>query len=161
MTIRDLHDLTDRTTLLALNNASAVETSLLNAERFDQLVHAASIALYCPPAAAMLLAFDRTDQYDGGHFIWFRNRLEQFVYIDRVLVAASHRRQGHGRLLYEDVFRRAAARGHSNVVCEVNTDPPNPKSDAFHASLDFTEIGRATIDNGAKTVRYLAKTLSN
>jgi len=36
---------------------------------------------------------------------------------------------------------------------------PNPVSDAFHASLDFSEVGRAVIYNGAKTVRYLLRHL--
>ncbi len=159
MTVRNLHDPHDRSALLALNNASAIETSPLTPARFDQLIAAASIALYSPPAAAMLLAFDRADHYDGGHFLWFRDRLERFVYIDRVIVAASHRRRGLAKLLYTEVFDRAAARGHTTIVCEVNLQPPNPTSDAFHASLGFTEIGRATIDAGVKTVRYLAKTL--
>jgi hypothetical protein len=40
-------------------------------------------------------------------------------------------------------------------VCEVNSDPPNPPSDALHASLGFKEVGSAAIHGGAKTVRYL------
>jgi predicted GNAT superfamily acetyltransferase len=61
-------------------------------------------------------------------------------------------------MLYSDLFARLPALGHSIVVCEVNVDPPNPVSDRFHASQRFTEVGRATIDNGAKTVRYLLST---
>jgi uncharacterized protein len=159
MEISDLHHQTDRKALLALNNASARETSLLTPERFDQLVGAARIALFCPPAAAMLLAFQQSDEYDGGHFLWFRGRLDRFVYIDRIIVAEEHRRRGLARMLYAHAFRQAIDLGHANVVCEVNLQPPNPTSDKFHAALGFAEIGRATIDNGAKTVRYLAATL--
>ena len=42
-----------------------------------------------------------------------------------------------------------------NRACEVNCDPPNPVSDAFHAALGFREIGRARIVERSKTVRYL------
>jgi hypothetical protein len=45
------------------------------------------------------------------------------------------------------------------VVCEVNSDPPNPASDAFHAAMEFSEVGRAAIHHGSKTVRYLARVL--
>jgi uncharacterized protein len=160
METSDLHDQPDRVALLALNNANARETSLLTRERFDQLVGAARIALYCSPAAALLLAFEQSDDYDGGHFLWFRGRLDRFIYIDRVIVAAQYRRHGFGRLLYADVFQRAIQLGHSTIVCEVNLQPPNSTSDRFHAALGFEEVGRATIDNGAKTVRYLSVTLA-
>ena len=45
------------------------------------------------------------------------------------------------------------------VVCEVNREPPNPASDAFHAALGFSEVGLAAIHGGSKTVRYLARAL--
>jgi hypothetical protein len=44
------------------------------------------------------------------------------------------RRQGRGSDLAEaDLFAAAEAAGHDRVVCEVNSDPPNPASAAFHA----------------------------
>ena len=44
------------------------------------------------------------------------------------------------------------------MVCEVNAEPPNPASDAFHAALGFTEVGQATLNRG-KVVRYFARLL--
>jgi predicted GNAT superfamily acetyltransferase len=139
-----------------VGNASARETSLLSADRFDRLIGWASVALFVPPAKAFLLAFAQSDAYDGGHFLWFRSRLDKFLYIDRVVVADEHRRCGLGRLLYAEVFKRAVQLGHTRVVCEVNLEPPNLVSDQFHAAQGFEEIGRAVVDSGAKTVRYLA-----
>jgi hypothetical protein len=54
------------------------------------------------------------------------------------------------------VFAEARAAGHERVVCEINFDPPNPGSDAFHAKLGFSEIGRATLAN-CKSLRYLER----
>jgi predicted GNAT superfamily acetyltransferase len=54
---------------------------------------------------------------------------------------------------------RLAGRGHTHIACEVNVDPPNPTSDAFHAALGFVEIGCASIHDGSKSVRYLERTL--
>jgi len=42
----------------------------------------------------------------------------------------------------------------------VNALPPNPVSDKFHAAHGFDEVGTATFDNGAKTVRYLLRRLT-
>ena len=53
----------------------------------------------------------------------------------------------------------ARAAGHERVVCEVNADPPNPASDAFHAALGFAEIGATLLPNG-KTVRYFMRDLT-
>ena len=157
--IKDLHAHSAREEFLHLNNASARETSLLTEARFDYLVDTAPLALFVPPGAAFLLAFEHSDGYDGTHFGWFRGQIDRFLYVDRIVVGQAWRRHGLARMLYREVFRQAARRGLGRVCCEVNVEPPNPVSDAFHGSLGFEEVGRATIDGGAKTVRYLCSTL--
>jgi predicted GNAT superfamily acetyltransferase len=155
--IRDLHGvLSPRDELLRLNNG-ARETSLLTREKLDRMISAARVATFIEPCAAFLLAFEQADAYEGGHFMWFRRRLDRFLYIDRVVVAQDRRRHGLGRLLYADVFQLAQQLGHTSVVCEVNVLPPNPTSDKFHAALGFEELGRAAMDGGAKVVRYLLR----
>src|SRR5215510_4818248 len=113
--IEDLHsELAARDELLRLNNWSARETSTLTRQRFDSMISLASVATYIEPRAAFLLAFAKGDDYDGGHFQWFRNHLDAFLYIDRVVVAERYRRQGLGKLLYVDVFNRAEQLGHKS-----------------------------------------------
>jgi uncharacterized protein len=129
--ICDLHDHPHSEALLRLNNASARETSLLTPERFDRLIRTAHVALFIPPAVALLLAFEDTDDYDGGHFLWFRRKPGRFLYVDRVVISEEWRRRGLARRLYEDLFKRAARLGHSRIVCEVNVEPPNPVSTDF------------------------------
>ena len=108
-------------------------------------------------ADAFLLAFDQRASYDSPNFMWFRRRYTRFVYVDRVVVSPSMRGRGYARLLYMDLFEQARRAAHHVVVCEVNSDPPNPASDAFHAAFEFQEVGQATIHGGSKTVRYLAR----
>jgi hypothetical protein len=145
--------------LLALNNANARELSWLEPDRLVRLVTTATLALRIGNVAAFLLAFDQDADYDAGNFLWFRARHARFVYIDRVVVADSERGRGHARILYQAVSREAADAGHDRIVCEVNLDPPNLVSDAFHAGLGFVEVGRAVIGGGEKTVRYLSRSL--
>jgi len=105
------------------------------------------------------MAFDQGADYDSPNYLWFRARHPCFVYVDRVVVDRAMRKRGLAQLLYQDLFRCAAAAGHDRIVCEVNSDPPNPASDAFHAALGFVEVGHAVLHGGAKTVRYLSRSL--
>ena len=145
--------------ILALNNAHAVELSWLEPARLTTLVGRAFHARRIGAAEAFLLAFDQDADYDSPNYLWFRARYPRFVYIDRVAVAATARGRGHARRLYADLIAAAQSAGHSMVVCEVNSAPPNPASDAFHAALGFTEVGQAEIHGGSKTVRYLMLTV--
>jgi uncharacterized protein len=144
-------------TLLALNNEHARELSLLTPERLTQLVRQAFFARRIGQTDAFLLAFDQSADYDSPNFLWFRERYPRFVYVDRIVVAESARGRGLASLLYRDVLAEAAQAGHVRVVCEVNSQPPNPASDAFHDAFGFSEVGSASIHDGRKTVRYLLR----
>jgi predicted GNAT superfamily acetyltransferase len=145
--------------LLALNNAHAQELSWLEPERLEYLVSEAFLAQRIGDLDAFLLAFDQNAHYDSPNYLWFRNRYERFVYVDRIVVVSSARGRGYARRLYRDLFERAVRAGHDRVFCEVNLSPPNPVSDAFHAALGFVEVGTASVYDGARTVRYLARAL--
>lgn len=146
--------------LLALNNAHARELSWLEPERLEYLVGASVLARRIGEIDAFLLAFDQNARYDSPNFLWFRARYPRFVYVDRIVVAASARGRGCARRLYDDLFEHAVRIGHDRVLCEVNQDPPNPASDAFHAALGFAEVGSASVHDGKRTVRYLLRDLT-
>ena len=150
----------DEAQILALNNEHAAELSWLEPERLSGLIGRAFYARRIGALEAFIIAFDQDADYDSPNFLWLRRRYPRFVYVDRVVVDASARGRGHARRLYEALFAEAARAGHTLVTCEVNAEPPNPASDAFHAALGFAGIGSATIDGGAKTVRYYAKQLA-
>jgi predicted GNAT superfamily acetyltransferase len=147
-------------TLLALNNAHARELSWLEPERLEHLVEQAFLARRIGNLDAFLLAFDQDAHYDSPNFLWFCARYPRFVYVDRIVVASSARGRGCARRLYRDLFEHAVRAGHERVVYEVNTSPPNPASDAFHAALGFAEVGTASVYDGSRTVRYLSHPLS-
>jgi uncharacterized protein len=146
--------------LIALNNTHAQELSWLDLDRLTLLVEEAFVARRIGEADALLLALDQDANYDSPNFLWFRSRYPRFVYVDRVVVAVHARGRGHARCLYQDLFDQAARAGHDRVVCEVNLDPPNAASDASHAELGFTTVGRASIHGGSKVVRYFSRTLA-
>lgn len=149
----------DHTALLGLNNAHAAELSLLDAASFSHLVEQAFLARRIGDDA-LLISFDQTADYPSPNYLWFRARLPRFVYVDRVVVAERARGRGHARRLYATLFAAAMSAGHDVVACEVNSDPPNPASDAFHAALGFTTVGEASIYGGQRTVRYYQRSLA-
>jgi predicted GNAT superfamily acetyltransferase len=158
LTAADLADAAGEA-LLALNNAHAEALSWLEPARLAHLVSEAFVARRIGVADALLLTFDRAADYDSPNFLWFRARYQTFVYVDRIVVADGARGRGLARRLYDDLFAAARAAGHERIVCEVNCDPPNPASDAFHAALGFVAVGTASIHGGKKTVTYLERTL--
>jgi hypothetical protein len=152
----------DRDAVLALNRASEAETSPLDAADLEALLREAfHVGLRGEGRDAFLIAFDEGADYDSPNYVWFRDRHRRFAYVDRVIVAAAARGRGHARSLYEELFDVARAAGHDLVCCEVNIEPPNPASDAFHAALGFTEVGSAQIGEHGKRVRYLERRLAD
>ncbi|MDF3151484.1 GNAT family N-acetyltransferase [Mesorhizobium sp. XAP10] len=150
----------DEAAILALNNEHAAELSWLEAERLSFLLGEAFYTRRIGDLEAFIMTFDQDARYDSPNFLWFRERYERFVYVDRVVVAAHARGRGHARRLYQDLFGHVERAGHTLVTCEVNTAPPNPASDAFHAALGFVEAGDAVIHGGKKAVRYYARQIS-
>ena len=160
--VHAIHNLSspDVAIMLPLNNAHAQETSALDDASFTALLDMAFYARGIDRGAtAFLIALDHKASYRSPNFMWFKAARDSFVYIDRIIVASSARGQGIARLLYLDLFSAVTKSGHDRVVCEVNIDPPNLVSEAFHATMGFEGVGEATIHNGTKAVRYLEKTL--
>jgi hypothetical protein len=152
--------------LLALNNDHSIELSPLSLPELDRLIQISFFSASISASNALLISFDRSAPYDNENFLWFQNFFSQsdpanpnFVYVDRVVTSPAARGKGYARALYSELFRRAKSAGHSRIVCEVNYAPPNPVSDAFHASLNFQEVGRASVYHGTKKVRYLLRPL--
>jgi predicted GNAT superfamily acetyltransferase len=152
---------TDLDWVLALNRLHEIELSPLSDAGLSALVASAVYSRVVDDQAAYLIAFDQDADYDSPNFLWFRERLSRFIYVDRVVVSDRHRGHGLARLLYEDLFTFGAGSDHEVIVCEVNSDPPNPASDAFHRAMNFTEIGDAHLEDRGKTVRYLRRALTD
>ena len=152
--------LLDKVAVLSLNNAHAKETSALDESSLAELLEMAFYARgIARGATAFLIALDQNSPYRNPNFSWFKKSRESFVYIDRIIVAASARGEGVARSLYDDLFVMAQHAGQRRVVCEVNIEPPNPASEAFHLAMGFKEVGQAAMHGGTKTVRYFEKTM--
>jgi predicted GNAT superfamily acetyltransferase len=97
--------------------------------------------------------------YASENYRFFDARSSDFLYVDRIVIDGSRRGAGTGRALYEAVFELARSGELREVTCEVNLDPPNPESLAFHARLGFERVGEQETKNGSVTVALLAATV--
>lgn len=159
-----LTDLRDDTALhdavLALNARHEVETAPLDAAGLAaRLRHACAAPTMLDAEGRLvgfLLAYAEESGLDAINFRWVKGHLNGFVYIDRVIVDPAARGGGFGRRLYAEAEAEARRRGAAWLACEVNAEPPNPVSDAFHARLGFAVFGQGSPTPG-KTVRYLRR----
>lgn len=145
--------------ILALNNDHAVELSFCEPAQMQQLIAMAYLACGTADASALLISFESNAAYTSENFLWFQMRYTRFIYVDRVVVSPQARGQGLARQLYEALFTKARADGFTQIMCEVNSDPPNPGSDAFHTALGFSEIGAQKLAARNKSVRYMLKAI--
>lgn len=101
---------------------------------------------------AFLLVLREGADYDSPNYRWFAQRHARFLYVDRIVVAATTQARGAGSALYRDLLAQAAREAVPFITCEFDSEPPNPASARFHAKLGFREVGRQPLDGGRKTV---------
>ncbi|MEM8959541.1 MAG: GNAT family N-acetyltransferase [Pseudomonadota bacterium] len=141
--------------IVALNAENVVATSPLDRGRLDWILSHASFSRARSDGRAFVICYGPGATYDSANYAWFSDRYEDFLYVDRIVVGDELRGAGVGRALYGAVLAQAQAQAQGvPVLCEINLDPPNPGSDAFHAALGFTEVGRAETTPG-KRVRFM------
>ena len=110
--------------------------------------------------AGFCLVLAKGADYDSVNFIWFGERYDDFVYLDRVAVDPKFKRRGVGRAMYAEVERLLAERcpTATEFTLEVNIEPRNDESLAFHHSLGFIEVGQQDTDYGTR-VSLMTKSL--
>jgi predicted GNAT superfamily acetyltransferase len=91
----DDRSLLDKAAVLSLNNLHAKETSALDDRSLAGLLEMSFYARGMDRGAtAFLIALDQDASYRNPNFDWFKDSRESFIYIDRIIVAASARGQG-------------------------------------------------------------------
>lgn len=155
----DEHDLDQ---LVAVNDAAYPAVPITPAAELAELIGMSSIVVVVDDgsAAGFVLGMPPGLAYQSENYLFFSARARElgttFVYVDRIVLAAHLRGRGLGPQLYEAVFAEARRVGADEVLCEVNVEPPNPGSLAFHTRLGFVEVGRQSTKGGANVVALLA-----
>lgn len=154
---------TDCEEILRINAESQPGVAHLDRAEFERLVGLKNehLVMEGPKGGLVgyLLAFPSDTPYDGAEFILLtKTSLGPFIYIDQVAVGATERRTGAAARLYQATEAAALRRGIQELSCEVNLNPPNPGSLAFHRSKGFNQTSVMDTQDG-RTVALMSKRL--
>jgi predicted GNAT superfamily acetyltransferase len=127
MTIRDMtHQ--DFDSIVELNQNALEGVGPLDNESLSLLVKMADQALVLPGA-----------EYDSSRYRWFEDKLvDDYVYLDRIVVSQDHRREGVASKLYEEI--------EAELPIALEVYQTNDVSLAFHESRGFEPVGELTHD---------------
>jgi predicted GNAT superfamily acetyltransferase len=135
----------DHPDVLALNERNVDLLAPLDEQRLVQLIGWSDTAAAIDvdgAFAGFVLTFTSGSAYDGENFSWFSERYADFAYLDRVVIHEDFRRRGLGTRVYDELESTC---GRPLFALEVNLEPPNEPSLAFHRARGFTEVGRQTL----------------
>jgi predicted GNAT superfamily acetyltransferase len=132
--------------VLMINEANVPEVSSIDLDRLAFLVDESEFALVVEiedRVAGFCLVLGAGSTYESVNYRWFMDRFDDAMYLDRVAFDETFQGRGLGTALYAEVHDRVSAiDGMNRWTLEVNADPPNVPSLAFHAARGFVEVGR-------------------
>jgi len=137
--IRDMTH-SDFDTIVHLNQNALEGVGPLDNESLSLLVKMSDQALVAEDdgdIAGFVITLPPGAEYDSSRYRWFEDKLvDDYVYLDRIVVSDEHRRKGVASKLYEEI------EGDAPVALEVYDT--NDVSLAFHESRGFEEVGALT-----------------
>jgi uncharacterized protein len=154
----------DFDSILALNQESVHFTSPMDLAR---LIHLDTQSAYHRvieldgEVVAFLLALREGADYPNPNYEWFSEHLENFLYVDRIVISSAQQGKRLGQALYDDLFAYARQEEIGQIACEFDVEPPNPVSQKFHARYGFSEMGTHWVAGGSKRVSLQVATLPN
>ncbi|ALG14819.1 hypothetical protein AOZ06_15720 [Kibdelosporangium phytohabitans] len=151
---------TDAELVLAMNNAAVPNVNEATEAELAELIEMSGFTVALEEGGTLLgfvLTLPPGVGYASENYRFFSERYDQFVYVDRIVVADGARNRGIGAKLYDLIGEYAAEHGIPRVLCEVNLEPPNPGSLRFHERIGFVEVGQQRTKGGTYLVSLLAK----
>lgn len=149
----------DAADLQPVNNAAYPAVPTVTVDELTSLIERSAWGLIAEAdsgIAGFVLCFSPGADYDSENYRYFETHFDNHLYIDRIVVSEAFRGQGVGGALYERVFTEAATRGAAQVTCEVNLEPPNPVSIAFHHKMGFRDLDTQETKGGSVIVQLMA-----
>ncbi|WP_158770071.1 GNAT family N-acetyltransferase [Paraglaciecola sp. L1A13] len=141
--IRDVTD-ADFVHIVTLNQAEVAHTSPMNRADIAKLHDFSAyhrVIIVDDVIAGFLLVMGPKSRYINENYGWFKKHYDDFMYIDRIVLAIHYQGKQLGHALYRDLFLFAQQHGCQHVVCEYNVVPSNIPSAKFHQRLGFVEVG--------------------
>lgn len=152
---------TDEDFILALNAASTPAVGEMALQTYRDIAAQAYRVLIAEAGgepAGFLILIRPGSSYPSDNYGWFEEQFDRHLYIDRIAISERAKGQGVGRALYDAALKLAAELGEERLTAEVNEDPPNPQSMAFHEKLGFRHL-LSRMSGSGKVVAMLERPL--
>ena len=142
MTIRDMTH-SDFDSIVELNQNALEGVGPLDNESLSLLVKMADQALVIDgrdgDIAGFVITVPPGAEYDSSRYRWFEDKLvDEYVYLDRIVVSQDHRREGVASQLYEKI--------EAELPIALEVYETNDVSLAFHESRGFEPVGELEHD---------------
>jgi uncharacterized protein len=150
----------DHAAVLELNERHVELLSPMDEQRLERLLAWSDLAEVIEADgefAGFVLTIGPGSDYDSAHYRAHAEHFgADFYYLDRIVIDDRFRRLGLAGRAYDEV--EAVAAPYGRLVLEVNLEPPNEPSLAFHAARGFRPVSDYPSVDG-KRVQLLAKEL--
>lgn len=150
----------DLEALLALNNAVVPNVNLLDIHALRHFAETAPwffVAETSAGLAGFAVVLRPGAIYESLNYAWFSERYDDFVYIDRIVIAEDSRRFGLGRAFYRRI-EQFAWEVKAPVICaEVNLRPPNDVSIEFHRAQGFEDVAQVDREAGKRLAMFVKR----
>ncbi len=126
----------DLDTVVDLNQAALEGVGPLDYESLALLVKQSDQALVLDDGGQVggfVITLPTGATYDSSRYEWFEDRLDEYVYLDRIVVAETHRRQGVASRLYDAV--------ESDLPVALEVYDSNEPSLEFHRRRGYQKVG--------------------
>lgn len=136
--------------IIELNETALEGVGSLDHEGLALLVKQADQALVCEEAgdiAGFVITLPPGSVYDSSRYDWFEKRLDEYVYLDRIVVSRAHRRKGVASRLYDAV--------EADVPVALEVYDTNEPSLAFHERRGYRQVG--ALEHAGKTNLMMLK----
>lgn len=146
----------DLTSIRELNEAVLPHVNSIPIADFEYFLKISSYFLVAEEGdqtiSGFLIVLGPGQKYDSENYRYFSERYSSFDYVDRIVIGEDHRGKGYGSEFYNYL---SAHSKEERITCEVNLEPPNPGSIAFHQKIGFKEVNQQFSEGGKKKVSLM------
>ena len=101
--------------------------------------------------AGFVIGMTADSEYWSQYFTCWRDRYDDFFYLDRIVLMDTFRRRGLGTFVYDEIEKVAA--NHGRMTLEANRD--NAPSRAFHEARGYQPFGEFDPDGNHPVMQYV------
>jgi predicted GNAT superfamily acetyltransferase len=148
---------TDVPSMWAINEQGLPGTGQVSEQEVSDLLKLSTLSIGAfreDELLGFVLCLSPDVDYGSLNYAWFKNKYDEFIYVDRIAVSLDHRDKGIGSKLYGKVIAYSQEK-EVPIAAEVNLNPPNPGSMRFHNRFGFEEVG--TLLHKEKSVTMLLR----